>query len=776
MSPSEAGRARWQYPVLTALLSLAANPGAIWPDRTYFYRDFAVTFQPLHDLFLRALRSGRWIFWNPYSYEGSALLPTLYPLDLLQVFWPGPVAASWLLSLHFPLAALGMYALARDLGASRPGACGAGIVYSLSGLAQSSLNLSVFLEALALAPLLVLTLRRAALRGGRDVPHAALAFALSISTLAVEFVGQALLLGMLLALAALPSRPALARLLAALGLGLAVAALPILLTVGIVSESLRQHADIGPLQRSLHPFSLLQAIVPNLFFSLTEPIRWGWAPRRLFPEGGAYFLSIYLGPLTLAAAANGLRGERRLRWLLLVLTTLGLWYALGRHAGLAPVVVPLLPFFRFPVKALLLPCLGVSILAGFGITALEQGRGFRRLAAIVAAFAALVGGGAWAAGVYAQPLGAWLGLRPESLPVHLALLNRDARMAALVALTALLLAAAVARGKLRPARAALLVVALLVFDLARAAWGLNPQTSPLFFRPLPEMASLVGGLGGGRVLSLGYGRSRRMTALMTSGQPGVELLSFFLYRQLLNPFTNVLDDVELAGGTDLHSFIPNGEILRPGDYLPEAIGSVTRELRNAAVVRVLSLDPIEHREFVPRGEVATGLPELSLHVYDLTDPWPRAYLACRVEVESDRQLALQKALADGFDPRRDVVLARAEPATCTQASVMRRPVAPGDEVYSVEADGLGVLVMRDSYTPSWRATIDGQPVPVLRANGRHRAVPLPAGRHQVRAFYDPPLLHPGLAISGFAGLLVTGALVRRTAGKPRGSRLREPMV
>ena len=53
--------------------------------------------------------------WNPYLYEGSPLLPAFYPPELLHILWPGPSAVSWLLTLHFPLAALAMYALAREL-------------------------------------------------------------------------------------------------------------------------------------------------------------------------------------------------------------------------------------------------------------------------------------------------------------------------------------------------------------------------------------------------------------------------------------------------------------------------------------------------------------------------------------------------------------------------------------------------------------------------------------------------------------------------------------
>lgn len=764
---------RWGYPMLTALLSLAANPAALWPHATYFFRDFAITFQPLHELFLKGLREGRWIFWNPYSYEGSALLPTLYPVDLLQALVPGPVAGSWLLTMHFPLAALGMYALCRELGASRPGASAAGLVYSLCGLAQSSLNLTVFLEALALAPFLALSLRRAALEAGRWIPIAALALALSLSTLAVEFVGQALLLGFGLAWVAAPRRSSLARVGAALALGMAVAALPILLTAGIVSESLRSTGSIGNLQRSVHPVGLIQVFLPNAFMSLAESIRWGWS-LRIFPEAGPYFLSFYVGPLALAAAANGLAIERRLRAVLVVLAVAGLWYALGSHAGLAPLVAPLMPFLRFPVKALFLPCLSLSLLAGFGFTALGAGRGFARVVRIVGVAGLLGVAVAASATAHVGAWSAWLQFRPYSVPARLAALQRDAALAALVAVLVALVALAVARARLPAARGALLLLVLTVGQLASASWGMNPQTSPLFFKLLPELGPLVTGLEGGRVFSLGYGRSPRMAALVLGGRPGVDLFSFFLYRQGLNPFTNVIDKVELAGGEDMHGFIPNEPVLLPAAYAPDGVGHVTRVLRNAAVVRVVSLDPLDHPELVRRAEVPTGLAGSSLYVYDLTDPWPRAYVACRVTVAADRDDALGRALDPRFAANEEAVLSQPAPASCATTRVERRGFSPGAVVYEVETDAPGVLVVRDSFTPSWHATVDGRPAPVLRANGQHQAVPLGPGRHDVRLVYRPRFLAAGIAISCLGLAVAILALVRRPSIPRAGGG--EPMV
>ncbi len=39
------------------------------------------------------------------------------------------------------------------------------------------------------------------------------------------------------------------------------------------------------------------------------------------------------------------------------------------------------------------------------------------------------------------------------------------------------------------------------------------------------------------------------------------------------------------------------------------------------------------------------------------------------------------------------------------------------------------------------------PAPVLRANGKHRAVAVPAGKHEVVLRYEPPGLAAGIGLS-----------------------------
>ena len=71
----------------------------------------------------------------------------------------------------------------------------------------------------------------------------------------------------------------------------------------------------------------------------------------------------------------------------------------------------------------------------------------------------------------------------------------------------------------------------------------------------------------------------------------------------------------------------------------------------------------------------------------------------------------------------------------------------------------GVVVLADTWDPGWRATLDGQPVAVLRANHMLRGIEVPEGRHVVEMIYWPASLQRGLfgAAIGIAILMVWGS-------------------
>jgi hypothetical protein len=718
------------------------------------------------------MREGRFPDWNPYIFEGSFQTPALYPPDLLHALWPGPVFVSWLLTLHLPVAALAAWWLARELGASREGAFVGGAVYALGGLALSTLNLYVFLQAFALAPLVAGLIRRAARAGGRWVVIAGAGLALGLSTLAVEFVGQAVLLGAALGLVSGRGRRGVGRLLAAGFLGMGLAGLPLALTLGLLPETARGAgfaADVR-LGNAVHPAVLLQTLMPNLFGVPQMPAE-AWWGGRFFSKGLPYFLTLYVGPLALAMAGLGWTAmERATRTVLLVLGGLGLWYALGEWGGLAPLVarLPLAEAFRFPSKAVLLPYLALALGVTFGVDRLRRERAAWLRFTVIAGTAGAVALALAVLFAAAPPaFVAWTGVLPGFWPRLVPVVVRDAAVVLVLAAAGGGLALAVQRHRLSLGLATLLVSALAVGDLVRAGAGLNPQVPASFFDPLPEMKGLrLDDLGGERVFSYAVDQSPAFSAFLSRGGDGLTLAGTALSRQMLSPYSNILDRVEVPEATDLTSFVPRVRELGPASYDPARVGRLLPWLRNAAVGRVVSLDPLSHPDLEELAVVPAEGSGLAIHVYRLAAPWPRVHLACRAFPAPPGEAALAVPYQEGFDPWRDVAVEGEPVSDCRGGEARRLESVPGAERYAVEADGAGYLVTRDSFARGWRAWVDGVETPVHRANGKHRAVPVPAGAHEVVLRYDAPGWSTGLVLTGLS-LLAAFALWTVPGGRWR---------
>ena len=763
--------ARLALLALLAALSLLPDPGAAFPRLTYFFRDMSITFYPLRVFAARELREGRWPVWNPYIFEGSFGVPYFHVLDLVQIAWPDPATFSFLLTLQFPIAALAAFALARDMGANRAGAFAAGAVFALGGLCRSSANLYVFLQALAVAPLVLLTLRRAALRGGRWIPLAALATASGLTTLAIEFVGQAVLFGVGLALVASERRRlALLRLGLSLILGVSLAAVAVLPLLGILPETVRGAGleDRVALGQATPPMALLQVMVPHLFGSLSDPVQYWWGGR--FFSKHPYFLSLYLGPLALALAFAGLSElERRERILVASLFVLGVWFALGEVGGLAPPVLRVLRAVRYPSKAWLLPHLAVAILVGKGASALWKRRLWERFGRASLALA-LVPGVMLVALVSAPAAVRELVAVSDRLfePIRLVIVWSTA-ITAVLCLTGAGLAAAVTRGLVGASRATVLVVTVIALDLARAHAGLNPQADPSFFTLLPELrAERLDDLDGGRVFTYPLDASPSFLRYMAGRPPGLRLSSFFLNRQLLQPFLNVVDRVRAPDDKDLTSFTPRPPELRPEDYRPENFRHLVPWMRHAGVSRVLSLDLLQHEDLRLLTRVPGGPPGIFIHVYELARPAPVRYFACRVRAVGSSDEALSMPLTEDFDLAHEVALLGRGEATCTSGLVDPRLTLPAERRYHTSSDGFGYLVERENMASGWQAEVDGRTVPVLRANGKHRAVKVPPGQHDVVLHYRAPGLRAGLLVTVMS-LLATALLLACPCLADRGS-------
>jgi hypothetical protein len=160
-------------------------------------------------------------------------------------------------------------------------------------------------------------------------------------------------------------------------------------------------------------------------------------------------------------------------------------------------------------------------------------------------------------------------------------------------------------------------------------------------------------------------------------------------------------------------------------------------------------------------------------VYENREVLPRAWIVGRAIPEPER--ARVRTTLKGMDLRSCVMIAgldQPEEYALTQThceAVLRQA---NRLVYRTRSDGPGFLVFSEVWFPGWRCWIDGEEVPVLRANYALRAVRLPAGEHEVKMVMAPASFWWGKVISlatlavllGWAGAWVV-YVWRKRAGK-----------
>ncbi len=145
-------------------------------------------------------------------------------------------------------------------------------------------------------------------------------------------------------------------------------------------------------------------------------------------------------------------------------------------------------------------------------------------------------------------------------------------------------------------------------------------------------------------------------------------------------------------------------------------------------------------------------------LYENTQVLPRAFFVSDYVVVPDCERAIEMLNSPEFDPARTVILEHAtdlpnEPATEGPATVTIVDYQAESVRIAVDAPRSGFLVLSDTYYPGWKATVDGRPSTILRANGAMRAIFVDAGEHWVRFAFEPSTFRAGLLISISAAVL-----------------------
>ena len=181
-----------------------------------------------------------------------------------------------------------------------------------------------------------------------------------------------------------------------------------------------------------------------------------------------------------------------------------------------------------------------------------------------------------------------------------------------------------------------------------------------------------------------------------------------------------------------------------------------------------ALDLLNTRYIIARGALPGTAPvfrgeQTGLLVLENQDALPRAFLAGNVEVIKDEEAAWERIRSAEFDPRETVILSESptfEVAPIDSGSTARvemESYSPREIVWNVETDAPRLLVASEIYYPAgWKAFVDGDEVPIHRADHLLRAVAVPQGSHRVEMRFDPTSHRAGVWISGITTLIVYG--------------------
>ena len=779
--PGPRGRATL---ALGACVAAAFAP-ALSGSRVFFQRDVLSYWYPQMTVLRRAFAEGTWPLWNPWLGFGAPFLadgsfqlayPPTWLVVLLPLAWQFKLVAAG----HCLLAAAGARALARRLGFGWTAAAAAGAAYALSGPLLSAASLFHHYAGAAWMPWLLW-----ALVGFLERPTSGsllrLGVLLGVQLLAAsgDMLLCAGLLGLLLACwhlaRARPAARALAgtaaRLLLAAALGLAIGAVQWLTTADQARSGMRAVQDARTSTYwSLHPASAVDLAVPRLVADL--PLSPAW--RVQLYEGREPLLAcLYLGAVPLALAVLGVAlGPGRAAPAAAGLSLFAV-ASLGRHTPFYALLLSLPGFglMRYPQKFLLPAALCAALVAGAGVEhwtrdwASAERRRARGAALLLAATALALVAAWWLTGRAQPPFLSLLAAGADVASAARAAGLKLTRSALLLLLVAALLWR---RGAAAAPRRAGLALALVAgaLDLALVAHATLALAPSELVERRPAVVGRPGVEPGSRV----HSAVQAPGCLALRGGPegwSAEWTAALSFQEALRP-------PAAARYAVFGSF--DGEFTGLGSPWSAALnGVVHQDLASPGARRLLRLAGVDRVLRVGRDAV-TGLPEQErlatpyacpLQVLRVPDPLPRARVVHAARAASGIDATVAALLAPAFDPAQEVAL-EAGPGGLPAAPAPSPAGGSSEPVewlsrgldrleLSVSAREPGWLVVSEAFDPGWQATVDGERVPLRRANGLFRALWLEPGRHRVGMVYRPWAARMG-ALATVAGTLAAAAL------------------
>jgi hypothetical protein len=720
-----------------------------WDSVSQFYPQFA--------FLSRSFATGQSPFWTPNVFAGwpqiadpqSLVFSPLHLLVALLVPDPTPRLFDAVTFGLLYAGGAGVLLLFRDRGWHVAGAVVAALAFSLGGSAASRIQHIGQIQSLVFLPLALWMLSRALTRSSWLAGAIAGLFAsfIVLGRDQVALIATYTLVGYVLwhwldgpgrrARLAASVKP----LVAGAVVGACVVTMPVLMTELLAQSSNRPEISFASaVQGSLHPASLMMLAFADVF-GASDFNREFWGPpsipwHDLIAHTGLYDSQntgqIYTGALVAVAVlafglTRGVLWAREIRFFT-VAAAVTLLYALGKYTPLFYVLYEFLPgvaLFRRPADATFVFCAMLAFVAGYLIHRFLEGAlpplSRRRIALLTAIVATLV--------VIAVVLALQVNLLHEAIRP-------------LLWGPAFLLAA---MGVLRLARSAtrfspvLAAVILALFSGADFAWNNAPNESTGL--PSARYAALSRQTADETVAVL---RVKLQAAAAPDRRDRVELIGVDYHWPnigLVHDFDHLFGHNPLrAGDFERATGAPDTVAAVRAKFTP-LMPSYRSMLEDLFGVRFIVLgEPIEKIDpSLKHGDVTPVARTRDAYIYENPRALPRVLLPTQWQ-QADFEKMIREGGWPDVDPRRTVLLERPPANTPSgDAEGTVRIVRYENTVIEIEADAPsgGFVVLNDVWHPWWRASIDGKPADILKANVLFRAVLVPPGKHVVRFTFHP---------------------------------------
>ena len=439
--------------------------------------------------------------------------------------------------------------------------------------------------------------------------------------------------------------------------------------------------------------------------------------QLVFPGSVSQWSPLYAGiPALFFVVLAVMRGDRESRFWLLA-AFIGLLHSLGENSAFYQVTynfIPGLRFFRGQERAAVVVANSLAILAGLGIVAAASWPNHfyrRRAIRYWGFFAALV------TGITLVAFFAW-----TAEPASWGELFNIATRSAFITIVAFFV---LRRFTAQPRRIVVqfALAALIIFEL----FSVNLD-HPAVYDSLPHKEQL----------NMTAPPLVQQALIDDSGQP----FRVDGFRGLEDNYGSLYGLMDMRGISPL--WLKGPRALVYADYVNNPLAW---EL--FAVKYVFSG---QERLSVPAQVIGTGKDsrgDVWLHRLENPRPFARLYYAADL-VDSD-QWARELMADERYDEREKIVLqgalTLALPGQAAAGSATVASFAPEEIVIDIDTADNAILSLSLPHYPGWKARLNSEPSPILRAYAGLSAVEIPAGQHRLRLIFAPDTYAVGALIS-----------------------------